>query len=393
MEASVISHSGFQQGMSGKGPLLRLRTDEQLLKLFRQGNEEAFEVIFDRYRPRLLAYLKRMLGKSGIDAEDVLQDVFCKAYDSLRADRRDIAVKPWLYRVAHNRSIDHLRRPQFDPEQVLASTRGLDLDPATHAEQREELRGLVASIGALPAQQRSALLLREMEGLSHKQLAATLDTSVPAIKSLLVRARVGLAKERAVAALHGGPAPISALAKLLGLGGAGGAATGVAGGGACAATAGGCTAITAYGIKAVALVAATAVVGGGATVTAKKVSAPKTEAAVATTVEKRTHASRVAAVPVTPTKTRAALPDKPRRSAASLQAATPEHYSTNDSGTYEASGHGGAAAPDDLSDSGHPPVVTTTTTTATTTTTTTPTTTTTVETTPTPIQAKSATER
>lgn len=155
MEASVINQGGFHQSFS-TGALLRLRSDEQLLKLFREGNEEAFEVIFDRYRPRLLTYLKRMLGRSGIDAEDVLQDVFCKAYDSLRADRREIAVKPWLYRVAHNRSIDHLRRPQLDPEQILATTRGVEIDPPTCVEQRDELRGLVASIGALPPQRSAA---------------------------------------------------------------------------------------------------------------------------------------------------------------------------------------------------------------------------------------------
>jgi len=403
MEASVISHGGFQQGFS-TGALLRLRSDEQLLKLFREGNEEAFEVIFDRYRPRLLTYLKRMLGKSGIDAEDVLQDVFCKAYDSLRADRREIAVKPWLYRVAHNRSIDHLRRPQLDPEQVLATTRGLEIDPPTCVEQRDELRGLVASIGALPPQQRSALILREMEGLSHKQLAATLGTSVPAIKSLLVRARVGLAQQRAVAALHGGPAPVSALAKLFGLGGAGSAATagGVAGGGACAA-AGSCTAIGAFGLKTAAMVAATAVVGGGATVTASKISdrpakskpvvakvdlAPKLRAVVAASASAARAAQRSA-----PAATKTA-----RGPGAALTAAVPVRRQPDHSATAIGV-HGGASAPDSMSEeieTTATPTTTTPSTTASTTpapapeTVTTPTVETTVATTPTEPVAQSA---
>ena len=74
------------------GPLLRLRSDDQLVALFRAGHDEAFRVIHDRYRPRLFAYARQMLSGSRADAEDVLQDVFLRAYDALRAERpRDLA--------------------------------------------------------------------------------------------------------------------------------------------------------------------------------------------------------------------------------------------------------------------------------------------------------------
>ena len=93
-------------------PLLRLRSDEQLLALFRAGNDEAFGAIHDRYRQRLFAYIRQMLGAGPRqDAEDVLQDVFVRAYGALRADGRDVHVRAWLYRVAHNRCVDELRRP------------------------------------------------------------------------------------------------------------------------------------------------------------------------------------------------------------------------------------------------------------------------------------------
>ena len=93
-------------------PLLRLRSDDQLLALFRAGSDEAFNVLHDRYRQRLFAYVRQMLSaQSRQDAEDVLQDVFVRAFGALRADARPVNVRAWLYRVAHNRCIDHLRRP------------------------------------------------------------------------------------------------------------------------------------------------------------------------------------------------------------------------------------------------------------------------------------------
>src|SRR3954467_12242439 len=112
MEASAI-HAPAAVGRVPLGiPLLRLRSDEQLLAYFRRGNDEAFRVLHDRYRQRLFAYVRQMLSAgSRQDAEDVLQDVFVRAYGALRNDSREMNVRAWLYRVAHNRCIDHLRRP------------------------------------------------------------------------------------------------------------------------------------------------------------------------------------------------------------------------------------------------------------------------------------------
>ncbi|HWD64443.1 MAG TPA: RNA polymerase sigma factor, partial [Solirubrobacteraceae bacterium] len=195
MEASALELRQGTAQATGllNGSLMRLRSDEQLVELFRAGNEDAFRAIHDRYRKRLLAYAAQMLNGSGPDAEDALQDVFERAYLGLRAHSRDMALRAWLYRVAHNRCLDQLRRP------VLASTiepdeaESQELDPVAEIEQRETLRRLVIDIRRLPEQQRSALLLREMSGLSYAELAGSLAVSVPAVKSLLVRARIGLA--------------------------------------------------------------------------------------------------------------------------------------------------------------------------------------------------------
>jgi RNA polymerase sigma factor (sigma-70 family) len=169
-----------------------LRSDDQLVALFRAGNDDAFGTIHDRYRTRLLAYIRQMLGGSKSDAEDALQDVFLRAYGALRANGKEIALRAWLYRVAHNRCIDQLRRPVPQAADIFDVSRTPTDDPASATERREDLRRLVQDVRRLPEQQRSVLLMREMEGLSYADLAAALDISVPAVKSLLVRARMGL---------------------------------------------------------------------------------------------------------------------------------------------------------------------------------------------------------
>jgi len=298
--------------------LLRLRSDEQLVAMFRAGDDDAFRAIHDRYRARLLAYARQMLPGRRQDAEDALQDVFIRAHASLRASGRTITLRAWLYRIAHNRCVDELRRPAPPSPEALALVRPPTPDPVAEAERRESLRRLVQDVRALPDQQRSALLMRELEGISYQELAGALDVSVPAVKSLLVRARVGLAQaqeardaacpemreelalavdrgvrpgglarrhlgecegcrawradlrrqRRSLAALAP-VGPLAFAAKLLGLGGIG---SGSAGGGAAAATGGGAVAAGAtagggtIGLTHVAAVLAAAVVTAGGAV-------------------------------------------------------------------------------------------------------------------------------
>ncbi len=177
-------------------PLLRLRSDEQLVAEFRDGRDEAFAVIAERYRERLVAYASHMLRARGqAAAEDVVQDVLIRAYRALRNDSRPMALRAWLYRIAHNRCLDELRgeRPTSELPEELVSGEAAAIDPAVAVGRRERLRELVGDIQGLPAQQRSALVIRELDGLSYAELAEALDTTVPAVKSLLVRARMNLA--------------------------------------------------------------------------------------------------------------------------------------------------------------------------------------------------------
>ena len=117
-----------------------------------------------------------------------------RAYAGLRSNQGRLVLKAWLYRVAHNRCIDELRRPTPPPPELLEMVRPPVHDPIAAADQRESLRRLVADVRRLPEQQRSALLMRELGGMSYADVAAALGVTVPAVKSLLVRARIALAQ-------------------------------------------------------------------------------------------------------------------------------------------------------------------------------------------------------
>src|SRR3982750_587348 len=88
-----------------------LAADEQLVDLVRAGDDRAFTAIHDRYEARLVAYARQLLGGAHHDAEEVVQDAFVRALSALRADEREMALKPWLYTIVRNRALDVLRRP------------------------------------------------------------------------------------------------------------------------------------------------------------------------------------------------------------------------------------------------------------------------------------------
>ncbi|HLM92900.1 MAG TPA: sigma-70 family RNA polymerase sigma factor, partial [Gaiellaceae bacterium] len=111
MEASALPQTATSpQALLGRSPLLRLQSDEKLIALTRRANPAAFDALVHRYQARLLSFLRHMLGSTE-DAEDVLQEVFASAFNAVRADDRPINARPWLYRIARNRALNHLRRP------------------------------------------------------------------------------------------------------------------------------------------------------------------------------------------------------------------------------------------------------------------------------------------
>jgi RNA polymerase sigma factor (sigma-70 family) len=195
MEASTLTPAASRVGILGKrSPLLKLAGDERLVVLIREHNPFAFDVLFERYHSRLLAFCRHML-RSTEDAEDVLQEVFVKAHAAMIADERAINVRPWLYRIARNRCLNHLRRPVPEGQDSMDVMMGENgVTTADTVQKREDFRNLVSDVQDLPETQRTALLLREIEALSYEDIALTMDTTIPAVKSLLVRARMSLAE-------------------------------------------------------------------------------------------------------------------------------------------------------------------------------------------------------
>jgi RNA polymerase sigma factor (sigma-70 family) len=194
VEVSALRHTGTMPGLRGPSQLLRLQSDERLIALTRRGQHAAFETLCARYNTRLLSFCRHMLA-SKEDAEDVLQEVFAAAFNAVLADEREINVRPWLYRIARNRSLNHLRRATatgVDSMDIHFAENGLSTSDKVM--RRESFRELIADVHELPETQRTALLLREIDALSYEQISEAMETTVPSVKSLLVRARISLAE-------------------------------------------------------------------------------------------------------------------------------------------------------------------------------------------------------
>src|SRR4051812_13350609 len=166
---------------------MRFRSDDHLVKLFRQGREDAFEAIHERHARRLTAVAR---STKVADPEGVVQEAFLRAHTSLRADHRSIELKPWLHRVVRNLCIDELRKQRTTVEYLQED--GATEDIYSTLSPRHELRGLIEDLADLPEQQRSALLMRELDGLSHDEVAEVLEITPQASRQLVKRARTGL---------------------------------------------------------------------------------------------------------------------------------------------------------------------------------------------------------
>jgi RNA polymerase sigma factor (sigma-70 family) len=228
--------------------LLKLQNDERLVSLARDGHEQAFAAIVERYGGQLERYASRLVGPTR--AEDALQQAFVNAHSALIKDpEKTIELRPWLYRIVHNAALNTLRasrdeQPLGDDTELLGLT-----DDAI--ERRELLREALEAVAALPAQQRDAIILRELEGRSHDEIAVALGVTPGAARQQIFRARAALR----AAATAVTPAPL--LVRLMDMA----AASGSGAGDVATAAGGGLTAILA---KASAGVLVTGAVAGGA---------------------------------------------------------------------------------------------------------------------------------
>jgi RNA polymerase sigma factor (sigma-70 family) len=171
------------------GPALRFQPDGRLVSLVREGYESAFEEIFRRYGAALRSYAASIVTAQR--AEDVTQEAFTKAYVALRGSHKEIQLRPWLYRIVRNTALTNIRdEPKAGVELNEAQAAGVS--PEELAEQREEIRQLMAGLRELSEPQRAAIVMRELEGLSHEQIAASLGLSGGAVRQSIYRARRAL---------------------------------------------------------------------------------------------------------------------------------------------------------------------------------------------------------
>jgi RNA polymerase sigma factor (sigma-70 family) len=167
------------------GPALRTQPDRRLVTLVREGYESAFEEIVRRYGKPLTRYAAAIVGSRG---EDVTQDAFSKALLALRRNDAEIELRPWLFRIVRNTALNDLRDSPPTPELLAEAIAGGE-SPAETQERREELTDLMHRLRSLPETQRAAIVMREMEGLSHEEIATALGVSGGAARQAIHRAR------------------------------------------------------------------------------------------------------------------------------------------------------------------------------------------------------------
>lgn len=178
------------QGAGPKGGAARLLSDTRLSRRAAAGDQRAFAAIFRRYHQDLYRYCVAILGNSQ-DAQDALQNTMVKVLAALPGEKREIQLKPWLYRIAHNEAVD-LRRTPRPMEPLEADIPVLTAGPAETLELQTRMRELLSDIEALPERQRGALVMRELSGLSFEQIGAAFDTSPAVARQTIYEARLSL---------------------------------------------------------------------------------------------------------------------------------------------------------------------------------------------------------
>ncbi|MBB6674126.1 RNA polymerase sigma factor [Cohnella nanjingensis] len=174
-------------------------TDSQLIREIKDGNVEMYSTLMSRYQKKILSFIYHMLRSAKLEllAEDLCSETFYKAYRSLHSFREvDASFSTWLYTIARNTVLSELRK-QKTAHLSLDDMTYIPAAPAEAAPEQMLLRNEKVSmvreaINNLPEKQRSALILREYDGLDYQEIANILGQTVSAVKSLLFRARASV---------------------------------------------------------------------------------------------------------------------------------------------------------------------------------------------------------
>jgi RNA polymerase sigma factor (sigma-70 family) len=179
--------------------------DDELVAAVRAGDDRAFETLYDRYQRRIAAYINGMVGDHG-RSEEISQDVFISALRRMRETDRPLAFKPWIYEIAKNACIDQFRRSRRAEEVSYDADEGMGaaessryvvscIEPDDAVEQKLQLDNLRGAFGGLSETHHEILVMRELEGLSYREIGERLGLSRPSVESTLFRARRRLSAE------------------------------------------------------------------------------------------------------------------------------------------------------------------------------------------------------
>jgi RNA polymerase sigma factor, sigma-70 family len=174
-------------------------TDSQLIREIKDGNVDLYSTLMSRYQKKILSFIYQMLRSAKLElmAEDLCSETFYKAYRSLHSFREvDASFSTWLYTIARNTVLSELRKNKATHLSLDDSTY-IPAAPAEAAPEQTLLRSekvslVRAAINNLPEKQRSALILREYDGMDYQEIANILGQTVSAVKSLLFRARASV---------------------------------------------------------------------------------------------------------------------------------------------------------------------------------------------------------
>lgn len=173
--------------------------DQELVKRVQRGDKQAFDVLVRKYQHKIVQLISRYVHDSH-EALDVAQDTFLKAYRALPRFRGDSAFYTWIYRIAINTAKNHLvaqsRRPPdadidaVDAEQYSGVTQLKEMETPEHLLMTDEIKNtILGAIDDLPEDLRTAITLRELEGMSYDEIAQTMACPVGTVRSRIFRAR------------------------------------------------------------------------------------------------------------------------------------------------------------------------------------------------------------
>src|SRR5262244_580139 len=176
---------------------LTAASDQDLVANAVSGAEGSFEELVRRYQRPISAYVYRMIGDYE-SALDLTQEIFIKVYGSLRRYRAEFKFSTWIYKIAHNSAVDHLRRNATREQSLIAGSEGETFDlpiesarltPEQESERRERRTEIESVIRALPANYRELIILRHSQDLSYEEIVEVTGLPLGTVKNRLFRAR------------------------------------------------------------------------------------------------------------------------------------------------------------------------------------------------------------